>query len=117
MFNKSIKYLPYIFLSLSILIVTVVGVWPAKIDLSKNISAQYLIIGSPWASDNREIIDIAVNASGNPIDQGLFSFMLIVASDNPDFISRAYDNGAFLVLNPFIKGGCIRRSPNHFVKV
>ena len=113
---RYVKLLPYIFLGISVLIITVIGVLPVHVDKNAPSAQQYLIISSPWSLE-KEAINIAIQSDGHPIDEGAFSFMVIVSSDRADFIHNAYKHGAFLVLNPVIKGGCFRRTFNQFTKV
>lgn len=110
------KFGSYIFLVLVFFTFLAVSILPERVDEGQIKTAQYLVIYSPWNTENQNIEKL-VKSSGNPVDQGAFPFIYITASRNTDFVHDAYQNGALLVLNPVIKGGCFRISTNKFTEV
>ncbi|NIT60354.1 MAG: hypothetical protein GWN00_30370, partial [Aliifodinibius sp.] len=63
---------------------------------------QYWITAAPW--QNKDIYDVALISGASLVRENIYG--VIVASNDPDFTQTAYKNGAFLVLNPIVKGSC-----------
>lgn len=108
------KYLPYVFLIFILSILVIVSVIPDKNQGSADGYQQYLIVNYPWKS-HENTINIILESHGLLVEEGAFSFLLITASNNANFIKNAYMNGAFLVLDPIVKGSCYRQSKNKMV--
>lgn len=67
---------------------------------------QVAVIFPPWIDFGDAMTRIA-QADGRPVRQGLWSNIVIAASQEAEFVARLYDQGAILVVDPLALGGCL----------
>lgn len=72
-------------------------------------SGGFAVIFSPW-TDAETAFTRAVGAGGRFVRFGGASFVAIVSPDDAGFVARAYDAGAWLVLDPKFLAGCFSTS-------
>ena len=67
---------------------------------------QYLIV-FPFKTTHMQGINAIIQAKGLPVRTGSFDFLLIAASENPNFAKDIRKQGASFIFSPIIKGGCL----------
>lgn len=67
-------------------------------------------LGTP----QNEVVKNIIAAGGKPLRSGSVDFIAIAVSDNPNFKQTMYEQGAFLIFSPLIKGGCITKNEAAF---
>lgn len=72
---------------------------------SGSVGGQYLVLSAPWR-DREQIVDLVWRADGGVVGFGAAPFLTIAMSSNPNFVSLARDQGAWLVLPSPILLGC-----------
>ena len=73
--------------------------------------AQVAVIFPPWVDLAEGFVRIA-NANGRLVRQGLVESILVAQPDGEGFVTAIYDQGAILVIDPTILGGCLTIEPN-----
>ena len=73
-------------------------------------AAQVAVIFPPWVDLADGFVRIA-NANGRLVRQGTFENILVVQPDDEDFIESVYEQGALLVIEPTMLGGCLTITP------
>lgn len=63
------------------------------------------VISPPWWSQ-RDTMDLITRANGFLVRQGAWSWVVIAASTDRDFIGQLYAAGAWIVADPVAAGGC-----------
>ena len=89
------------------------SIYPEQ-ELDKDFT-QYAVVFSPGMSD-LEIFDKIMRSGGRPIRHATFDFIVIVASDQPNFIKSIKEASAIFVFSPIIKGGCLIQNKSRFRK-
>lgn len=74
----------------------------------------YAVIFKP-GTELLESYQKIVDAGGTPIRSGQYDFIIIASFESYTDLENAYKNGALLILNPAITGGCYIQSKNKFV--
>ena len=72
--------------------------------------AQVAVIFPPWVNLADGFIRIA-NANGRLVRQGTFENILVAQPDDEHFVESVYQQGAILVIEPTILGGCLTIAP------
>ena len=67
---------------------------------------QVAVIFPPWVDFGDAMARVS-EADGRPVRQGLLSNIVIAASQDVGFVTRLYDQGAILVVDPLVLGGCL----------
>ena len=81
--------------------------YPVNDDQSKPF--EYAVMYKLGTSQN-EVVKNIVKAGGKPLRSGSFDFIAIAVSDDPDFKQTMYEQGAFVIFSPMIKGGCYTKN-------
>ncbi|MCX5568979.1 MULTISPECIES: hypothetical protein [Kaistia] len=68
-------------------------------------SAEVAVVAPPWA-DAADTAGIVARSGGSIVAGGGIANVIIAHSDSPDFISRLYHSGAWLVLDAIKLRGC-----------
>ena len=107
-----------IFISLSVIlclvaILTLVAVYPQYSYTGEQ--TQYAVVFPPSISPT-DIYTQITTSDGTPVRSATFDFIMIAASDNPEFITNIRKLGAILVFSPIIKGGCLIENHARFRK-
>lgn len=109
------KYLPYLFLLLIILMISIASLWPERAQMRGDYRG-YVVVMSP-RFNFRDVYHALLHTNSRPVSTlSALPFALRVESDDPAFIEQAYANGAWFVLKPAITGACIRQSRHSFVE-
>ena len=66
---------------------------------------QMAVIFPPWVDLGEAVTRIA-QADGRLVRQGLFDNIVVAAANDSGFVTRLYQNGAILVVDPIVLGGC-----------
>ena len=74
-------------------------------------TTQVAVIFPPWVDLAEGFIRIA-NANGRLVRQGLVESILVAQPDDEGFVAAIYAQGAILVIDPTILGGCLTIEPN-----
>ena len=75
-------------------------------------AAQVAVIFPPWVDLADGFIRIA-NANGRLVRQGTFENILVAQPDDEHFIESVYRQGAILVIEPTVLGGCLTITPTN----
>ena len=73
-------------------------------------TGQVAVVFPPWI-DLAEATMRTARADGRPVRQGLFGNILVVQPDDGDFVTKIYAQGALLVIDPKVLGGCLVTDP------
>lgn len=68
--------------------------------------ATVAVVGHPF-TDVATLQQVIIDAGGSFVREHLSAGVLVARSDDPRFVARLYDAGAFLVLNPVEFTGCL----------
>lgn len=104
-----------LYLSLTLLfILSFVFLYPAlRISIPKGGYKQYAIVFFPNVT-HLDSFKRILAAGGLPVRDGVFGFIMIAASNDPQFLEKIKSQGVVTVFRPLIEGGCFIESKTIF---
>ncbi|WEK49428.1 MAG: hypothetical protein P0Y66_17070 [Candidatus Kaistia colombiensis] len=88
-----------------LLVVSVVAIFLSTLTADAG-SQDVAVVAPPWA-DAADAAAIVARSGGSIVAGAGMANVIIAHSDNPDFISRLYHSGAWLVLDAIKLRGCL----------